>query len=110
MRKITIKDIPLGYSHNSIARKSILKKNDTLSKIESMNEAYLQPGEQVEAHSHEEAEEVFVFLTGVGEMKIDNQIVEIINGDVILVQPHEVHILTNTGNEPMKFFTFRVGL
>ena len=110
MKKITISEIPLGYSHNKISRRSILKTGDTLSKIESMNEAYLQPSEQVELHSHASAEEVFVFISGKGEMEVDGQVLEITSGDVLLIQPAEMHLLTNTGKEVMRFFTFRVGL
>jgi uncharacterized cupin superfamily protein len=73
------------------------------------------PGRRSTAvHRHDGAEEVFVFLSGQGEVhvqrpgEIDLQRVPVAPGDVVAFPPRYqlAHSFKNTGTEPLRFFAF----
>lgn len=48
----------------------------------------LKPGQRSPmGHKHEEAEEVYVVLSGSGRMKLDDEIIEVVERDAIRVAP-----------------------
>jgi len=48
----------------------------------------VKPGcRQAMGHAHEEAEEVYVVLSGSGRIKVDDEVVQLVSGDAIRVAP-----------------------
>ena len=60
------------------------------------------PGGYTPRHSHDYEHEVFV-LEGEGVVFEGDRQHRLARGDVIFVQPNEVHQFRNTGASPMKF-------
>jgi quercetin dioxygenase-like cupin family protein len=67
-----------------------------------MREFEVAPGGYTPRHSHDYEHEVFV-LEGNGVVFEGDQQHQLATGDVIFVQPNEVHQFRNTGLAPMKF-------
>lgn len=68
----------------------------------AMRQFEVAPGGYTPRHSHPYEHEVFV-LEGEGEVCEGDQPHSLRAGDVVLVQPDEVHQFRNTGSAPLKF-------
>lgn len=104
-------DITVDTSHNGTVTRKVLLRNantDPGSNILSMNEAYLDPGREVEEHQHSDAEEIFFILGGRGTMLVDDEPVPLAAGNLLLVEPGERHLLRNNGADLLTFITILV--
>jgi len=63
----------------------------------------LPPGTSVGEHAHAGDEEVYVIISGRGEMRLDGTTVAVGPGDVIRNDPRGTHGLRNTGVQPLTF-------
>lgn len=52
-------------------------------------------------HTHKTHEELYVFVKGSGEFRIDGKVFPIAEGSVVRVAPRCKRTLRNTGNEPL---------
>ncbi len=68
----------------------------------AMRQFEIEPGGYTPHHHHPYEHEVYV-LEGSGEVIDGDTPRPISAGDVILVQPNDVHQFRNTGDKPMKF-------
>ena len=68
----------------------------------AMREFEVAPGGYTPRHSHDYEHEVFV-LSGDGVVFEGDQQHKLSAGDVVFVQPNEVHQFRNTGAQPMRF-------
>lgn len=68
----------------------------------AMRQFEVQPGGHTPRHFHPYEHEVFV-LQGDGEILEGDQSHPLKAGDVVLVQPDEIHQFRNTGKTPLKF-------
>lgn len=68
----------------------------------------LPPGTSIGYHTHENDEEVYVILEGLGTMTIDGEAHEVRAGDVILNKPYGSHGLENTSEDILKILVFEV--
>jgi quercetin dioxygenase-like cupin family protein len=68
----------------------------------AMRQFEVAPGGYTPRHSHDYEHEVFV-LAGEGVVFEGDRQHRLASGDVIFVQPNEVHQFRNTGAAPMKF-------
>jgi quercetin dioxygenase-like cupin family protein len=68
----------------------------------AMREFEVAPGGYTPRHSHDFEHEVFV-LSGDGVVFEGDQQHKLSAGDVVFVQPNEVHQFRNTGAQPMRF-------
>ncbi len=68
----------------------------------AMRQFEVEPGGYTPRHSHDYEHEVFV-LDGDGVVFEGDKQHKLAKGDVIFVQPNEVHQFRNTGSTPMKF-------
>ncbi|TDD34950.1 cupin domain-containing protein [Actinomadura sp. KC06] len=62
------------------------------------------PGGRTEPHRHDETE-LFVIVSGAGEFLADGERHPAPAGSVALFEPFEPHVLANTGEEDLVFFT-----
>jgi mannose-6-phosphate isomerase-like protein (cupin superfamily) len=69
---------------------------------QSLAEATVPPGTETEEHYHEVAEEIYLFTSGSGRMKLGDEVADVSAGDTIVIPPGTLHKLWNTGTEPLK--------
>ncbi len=84
-----------GYSANYIADVKFLKQLDTAGFIH----VRVDPGERSTPHAHAELEEIFVALNDV-TMYIDSIEYRLETGDVVLVEPTEMHSFEGLSKSP----------
>lgn len=58
----------------------------------------LHPGKETSGHSHEDAEEVYLFLEGAGEMQLDEEMIAVSKGDIVLIPKEQFHKVFNRSN------------
>lgn len=90
--------------------KRVLAGRDDLiaGKVQMVNWSSLPVGKSFQAHYHEDMQEVFVLIDGHVKMHVDGQIVELAAGDAILIDPGEVHDMTNTGQNDVTYLVFGI--
>jgi quercetin dioxygenase-like cupin family protein len=65
------------------------------------------PGDKVwPAHSHPNGEEVIYIIQGSGRVLVDGEVAPVKTGTTVLFPRGAVHMLHNTGREPMKVVCF----
>jgi quercetin dioxygenase-like cupin family protein len=65
------------------------------------------PGSRIPPHSHATSFEVYVVRRGVCELVVNGERHEMRPGDTILMEPGDVHELTNYGNEGFELLVFK---
>ncbi|MFA5052685.1 MAG: cupin domain-containing protein [Parcubacteria group bacterium] len=65
----------------------------------------LNPHKSTTGHSHENAEEVYVFISGKGEMEIGETREKVTKGNVFLIPKGDFHRVHNKGWQPLKFWS-----
>ena len=108
MKRLNAGDIPWTNAHNEVPRKALIKVGDMKTKVQTMNDAKLDPEKSFEPHTHPDCEEIYYFLSGKGEMNVAGEEFIVKEGDCILVEMHESHGLKNIGNEILRFITIRI--
>ena len=76
----------------------VLKDNKTLNNL-VLSSTELKAGQSTRGHKHEGQEEVYYFVSGVGEMELDDNRFSVQGGDVVLIEDgvfHRVHNKSNT--------------
>jgi mannose-6-phosphate isomerase-like protein (cupin superfamily) len=68
---------------------------------QSLAEATIPPrGETVE-HYHRTTEEIYLFTSGSGRMRLEDEEAEVRAGDMVVIPPGAKHKLWNPGSEPL---------
>ena len=73
-----------------------------LARNQSLAEATLAPGQATQRHYHARTEEIYVVLSGRGEMEVDGERGEVAPGDAVLIPPGAWHEL-RAGAEELRF-------
>lgn len=71
----------------------LLKDNKTLNNL-VLSSTDLKPNKSTRGHKHEGQEEVYYFVRGSGTMELDEEIITVDPGDVVLIEDgvfHRVH-------------------
>ena len=78
-----------------------------LSQLQNLNVSLteLYPQKSTSGHSHKEADEVYIFIDGVGTMEIGNRTENVKGGDLILVPQGDFHRVRNEGTSNLNFWT-----
>jgi quercetin dioxygenase-like cupin family protein len=98
--QIDLQDVTMPGSHGCKVR-WLIGKSDEAPNF-AMREFEVEPGGYTPKHHHPYEHEVFV-LDGEGvviEGKVEHPLR---SGDVVYVQPNEVHQFRNSGDRPLKF-------
>lgn len=80
----------------------VLKDNTTLNNL-VVSSTYLKPYQSTRGHSHAGQEEVYIFVSGSGEMELDENRFEVNRGDVILIEDGVFHRVHNTTENSLYF-------
>lgn len=65
----------------------------------------LNPNKSTTGHSHDAADEVFVFIDGEGTMEMGSQTLEVKSGDLVLVPHGNFHRVRNQKEKTLSFWT-----
>ena len=65
------------------------------------------PGSHIPPHSHATSVEVYVVRRGVCELVVNGEQREMRPGDILLMEPGDVHELTNRGAEGFELLVFK---
>ncbi|NIN52877.1 MAG: cupin domain-containing protein [Nitrososphaeria archaeon] len=77
-----------------------------LKTITYVSLAWLQPGLSYEPHIHDDHEELYYVIKGRGKIRVDNDINEFCDGDLIYIPVGSEHEITNEGSEMVEFLAF----
>jgi mannose-6-phosphate isomerase-like protein (cupin superfamily) len=100
MRVVSIKDI--GGEVVKDNEVYLLKDNKTLNNL-VLSSTFLRANQCTNGHKHEGQEEVYMFISGKGEMEIDGIKFNVREGDCILIEDGEFHKVYNTGHLGLYF-------
>ena len=79
-----------------------LKDNNHLNNL-VVSSTLLHPKQETTGHKHEGQEEVYFFVSGIGEMSIDDERFSVKPGDIVLIEDGEFHRVYNTSQEDLYF-------
>lgn len=79
-----------------------LRDNTDLKNL-ILSSTTLHAGKSTRGHKHEGQEEVYMFISGMGEMELDDRRFSVHAGDVVLIQDGVFHRVHNTTNADMYF-------
>jgi quercetin dioxygenase-like cupin family protein len=81
----------------------VLKDNTTLKNL-ILSSTDLKPSQSTRGHKHPGQEEVYYFVSGVGEMEIDDTRFNVQGGDVVLIPDGAFHRVYNTSHSNTLYF------
>jgi mannose-6-phosphate isomerase-like protein (cupin superfamily) len=73
------------------------------SKQQSIAEAIVPAGGETVEHHHRTSEEVYLFTSGEGRMRLGDEEAKVQAGDTVVIAPGVLHKLWNTGSVPLVF-------
>lgn len=82
--------------------------DDFKSNIQFMNYTILPKGSTIGNHEHTNDEEIYIILSGTGEMYFDGVSFPVTAGSVTVNKPYGTHGLKNTGDTDMALLVFEV--
>lgn len=100
MQVVSIKDI--GGEVVKDNEVYLLKDNKLLNNL-VLSSTFLRANQCTNGHTHEGQEEVYMFISGEGEMEIDGKKFNVREGDCILIEDGEFHKVYNTGHLGLYF-------
>jgi mannose-6-phosphate isomerase-like protein (cupin superfamily) len=82
-----VKDVAPGFGFGEMGEVRFAK-DDLDAERTGISHLKLNPGQRMPfAHKHDEAEEIYVVVAGSGRMKIDDEIIDIVELDAIRIAP-----------------------
>ena len=69
----------------------------------SLAQITIEPGKASTPHFHKSSEESYYVLSGEASLVIDQQVFTLLPGEAILIEPHEVHQISNQGDQDLVF-------
>lgn len=81
----------------------LLKDNKLLKNL-VLSSTELKPGKSTRGHKHDGQEEVYYFVSGSGEMELDDKKFSVQGGDVVLIEDGVFHRVHNTGKYAELYF------
>jgi len=64
----------------------------------------LHPHQETRGHNHPGIEEVYYFIEGKGKIQVGEKVMEVEEGDIILISDGKFHKVFNPNNGELKFF------
>ncbi len=101
-------------SHEDTKRPGVLKRviathADLQSgQVMMVNWARLPGGSSFRPHYHEDMQEVFVLMSGLVRMIVDDTTVDLSPGDTVIVDPREIHEMLNLAGSDAEYLVFGV--
>ncbi|MDP2919304.1 MAG: cupin domain-containing protein [Dehalococcoidia bacterium] len=104
MKVRSIYTLPAKTAHNdTVSQWELFEEKEFSSSIDVFHLNIVNPGTAVEPHRHDNEEQVFFILSGVGKIKVGREERTVREGDAIYLPPRLTHTLLNTGTHPLRF-------
>ena len=100
MKKVTIKDIGGKIIKDNA---TYLLKDNAFGNNLVLSSTMLRANQHTTGHNHKGQEEVYFFISGHGEMEIDDNRFTVKEGDVVCIEDGEFHKVYNTGHLGLYF-------
>ena len=81
----------------------VVQDNTTLKNL-ILSSTNLNPKKETSGHNHSGQEEVYFFVSGTGEMQLDEDRFPVNSGDIILVKDNVFHKVFNTSDAEELYF------
>ena len=81
----------------------IMKDNTELKNL-VVSSTRLHPGKSTTGHKHEGQEEVYNFVSGWGKMQLDDEEIDVAQGDVVLIHNGVFHKVINPSEHDDLYF------
>ncbi len=99
---VNMNDVPVGKITGREIR-DLISEHTVGSKSISLRITDVFPGEiTYPGHTHTECEEIIFLLSGEGEIKIEEDVFRIRQGDAVYLPVGAKHLIRNTGKERMR--------
>ena len=86
----------------------IVKEDDRYKVVDNtilnnlvVSSTLLHADKSTTGHKHEGQEEVYMFMKGSGKMELDDKVIEVNEGDLILIEDGVFHRVHNTGSSDL---------
>ena len=70
--------------------------------------AYLNPGDEIKPHTHENETEVFYFIKGTPVFSAGNAQIRVVEGDSFMMPPKEAHGIKNDTNSMVQLTFLKI--
>ncbi len=87
--------------------RELLTHRNSAIRNQSLAEARLAPGMSTQEHYHVMTEEIYYITHGVGRIRINGEVREVVKGDAIAILPGQRHKLWNTSSDVIEEFNYR---
>ena len=91
-----------GYCKRRLLSAEELRQTGALLQV-----VVVPPRSHIPPHSHRTSIEVYVVVRGTCELVVNGAHHEMRPGDILLMEPGDVHELTNRGEEPFELLVFK---
>lgn len=89
---------PGRVSHGpEIVKRTLLASGDVPA-VTNLAQATLAPGDVASGHTHGDMWEIFLVASGTGRLTVDGEVVDLVAGTCVVVEPGEHHELRNDGD------------
>ncbi|MCX8094561.1 MAG: cupin domain-containing protein [Candidatus Goldbacteria bacterium] len=95
MKKINEKDVPFKYEKSG--PKYLFNEKGFSGGI-----AYLNPGDEIKIHTHEDEKEIFYFIKGTPLLVAGNEKIRMTEGDGVVIDVKEEHAVINDTMDTVK--------
>ena len=90
-------------------KKVLIQKADLQpGRIQMINWSNLGVGKQFARHYHEDMQEMFLIVQGKAEITVGTETAELGRGDLVLIDPREVHQMRNVGSEDVEYLAIGI--
>ena len=90
-------------------KKVLFEKTDLQAgHVQAVNWARLPSGNSFAPHYHEDMQEIFVIVQGTAELTVGDETVTLRPGDAVLIDPREVHQMSNSGAGEVEYLAFGI--
>lgn len=86
-----------------VSWRTLISSDRTATAELSVGTCDVEPGGKLSPHRHERAE-VYHFLSGVGEVTVNDELFRVGIGDTVFVPGNAWHRIVNTGDEVLRLF------
>lgn len=81
----------------------VLKDNKKLKNL-VLSSTFLKAGQSTRGHKHEGQEEVYFFISGNGKMELDDKVIDVDPGSVVLIEDGVFHRVHNPSRTSALYF------
>ena len=93
-------------------RASLVKKSDRYEVYDlalenlALSMTVLHRDKSTTGHSHDDTDEIYLFIEGNGKIQLDNEIQDIVSGDIVTMPRKVFHRVFNAGDGDLTFYAF----